>query len=127
MQMAEEYVDDVQNPHAAPDAMPGGPGIDITASTELLRWRRSHARVGLRSGGQSIPRIPRGSLAQVANKRLPLAAREREMDIGNVRVPDQHLAAVESDLDTCTGVTPGGPTPRKTIAHYYPHPSHFQG
>jgi hypothetical protein len=84
MQIAEECVDDAQGPMPLL-TMPGWvPGIDITASTALLRWRRSQACVGLRSGGQSIPRFPRGSLAKVTNKRLPLATREREMDIGNV-------------------------------------------
>jgi hypothetical protein len=87
--------------------------------------RHRHHGIGteLTSGGQSIPRIPLGSLTQAAKERVPLATREREIDVGNLRVPDQYLAALDSDLDTGIVSAPGWPTPRKTIAHYcYPHP-----
>jgi len=81
----------------------------------------SEPRWGL--GGQVIPRVPVDPLTQAAKERVPFATREGEMHGRNLGVPDQHLAALDSDLDTLVGVAPGRPTPRKTFAHYYyPHP-----
>jgi hypothetical protein len=114
-----------------PDAIAGGKGIvnerTLPARSIRLPMPGERHRTAESSGGQSILRVSLGSLAQAAKERVPLATREGEIDVGNLGVPDQYLAALHSDLDTGTGITPGWLTPRKTIAHYLPPSGHFPG